>query len=59
MRVQYIGGDAGGREVPALGDRHFAPNDPQDVPDDIGASLCQQVGVWEEVKATPTPKDGK
>jgi hypothetical protein len=55
--IKYVGGDAGGREVPALDGRIFAPDAEQEVPDDIGASLCQQIGEWAEVSPeTPAEK---
>lgn len=51
MLIRYCGGDASGREVPALADRQFAPMVAEEVPDEIGRSLCDQSGEWEEVNA--------
>jgi hypothetical protein len=47
------------REIAALG-VDVEPGEPVDVPDDLAASLCEQVDVWERVEvAAPTKRSAK
>ena len=45
MKVQYIGPCAGGVEIAATG-QVVAPGGVVDVPDDLGALLCEQESNW-------------
>lgn len=50
MKVMYEGPHASGVEVADLDNMHVPRCQETEVPDDIGARLCEQAGHWREIK---------
>lgn len=55
-KIQYVGPYTDGVYIPAFDTGDIFPGDVVEVPDDLAASLLEQVGNWQKPH---TPKESK